>query len=309
MTRADSGAVSATSVQITYGRNLELAGGTPVTRLLPSRRRRTVGPWCFADLYRLPSGADRPAMEVAPHPHVGLETVTYLVAGEVVHRDGLGNEALVRPGEVSLMTAGTGLAHSERSRPGGGPLLHGVQLWIALPGHLRHVAPEYHHLTEIPTVDLGDFDGRVLLGAFAGTPSMARGRSPTVAVELVSRPVPGIATATVALDPAFEYGVVALDGMVTCDTTPVATGTLAVLGAGAERVVLRADGRARTLLLGGAPLGEDLLMWWNFVARTADEISEARARWEAGGFAPVIGDTQEPIPAPPLPPGRLRPRP
>lgn len=293
---------------VVRGRPADLGDGTLVTRLLPSSLRRTVGPWCFADVFRATGIGDLPGMHVAPHPHVGLETVTYLVEGEVNHRDGLGNDAVVRPGELSLMTAGAGIAHSEHSPPGHGAVLHGVQLWIALPDELRHAPPAYRHVRALPSAAVGGLDCRVLLGSFAGVASPAAGLTPCVAAELVWPRTAGGYRTPVPLDPSYEHAVVVLGESVSLDGVEIGPGELAVLDAGADEVALDAPPGGRALLLGGAPFREDLLMWWNFVARTGEEIEDARSRWEHGGFDPVCADASPPVPAPPLPAGRLRAR-
>ncbi|MDA8292638.1 MAG: pirin family protein [Actinomycetota bacterium] len=300
--------------ELLTGRAADLGDGTFVTRLLPTRRLRTVGPWCFLDSYRLSAVGDLPGMQVAPHPHVGLETVTFLVDGQLRHRDSLGSDALVGPGEVSLMTAGAGIVHSERSPGGHGPVLHGVQLWAALPDHARGVAPAYRHATDLPTVRLGASSCRVLLGSFARVSSPLATRAPGLAVELVLRASAPRTTGPVALDPSHEHVVIVLDGSAdlvsggTRTTRPVGPGELVVPAAGTEEISIESPSGARLLLLGGPPLGEEILVWWNFVARSSEEIGAARARWEDGGFGSVPGDDAPPVPAPPLPSVRLRAR-
>lgn len=249
-------------------------------------------------------------MRVAPHPHIGLQTVTFLSSGEVLHRDGLGSAELVRPGELSIMTAGEGIAHAEESPPGHGPLLQGVQLWIALAEDERRGAPDFALHRELPEVGLGAFSCRILCGEFAGERSPAAVRASTLAVELAA---PSSARAAFPLEAGRDYGPWSLAGRVCADGMDLARGTLATVAMPGARdrgeLMIESEGPCRALLIAGMPLGEPLLMWWNFVARTAREIEAARARWEGGGFAPVVGYAGAPIPAPQLPAGRLRARP
>lgn len=335
MTSAAPGEIgSFAGVEITCGRVADLGDGTTVTRFVPTRNLRTIGPWCFGDDYGPLAVAKGRGMRVGPHPHIGLQTVTFLVSGEILHRDGLGSVALVRPGELALMTAGSGIAHAEESPAGAAGELQGVQLWIALPDRDRYTAPDFALHRQLPEIDLGAFTSKVLIGDFAGMASPAMGRSPLVALELSSR---AAGRSAIPLTVGFDYGLWVLSGRVRVDGIALGRGSLAYVGssastplgtANAERTVggspvraradgeilLDASGPSRVLLIGGTPLGEDLLLWWNFVARTAEEIEAARDRWEArespssDGFAPVVGFDGAPIPAPPLPPGRLRPR-
>jgi redox-sensitive bicupin YhaK (pirin superfamily) len=290
------------AINTVIGRDADLGDGTTVTRLLPRRRRRSIGAWCFADDYGSLSVGDGPGMRVGPHPHIGLQTVTFLVAGEVLHRDGLGNAVVVRPGDLALMTAGSGIVHAEESVPGTGPILQGVQLWIALPDDRRWTEPIFSHHGELPEVELGGFVGRVLIGTLASATSPAAVHSPLVAAEIRSR---SSATATVPLESDYEHGMWSLSGSVRVNGTLLERGTLAYIAPGATELLIDSAEPSRVFLVGGRPLEEELLLWWNFVARTSEEVSAARSRWEAGEFAPVVGYDGPPIPAPPLPQGRL----
>ncbi|MEV0586982.1 pirin family protein [Nonomuraea sp. NPDC050310] len=253
-----------------------------VTRILPGRGRRMIGAWCFLDTY----GPEVATMRVPPHPHTGLQTVTWLVEGEVLHRDSVGSLRTVRPGRLNLMTAGRGISHSEESPR---TTLHGVQLWVALPEEHRHVAPHFEHHAELP-----ERDGiRVIMGSLAGLRSPATTYTPLVCAELT---VDG--ELEVPLDPGFEHGVLWLSGDMT---------TLDYLGPGRDRV--RLDGHGRVLLIGGEPFAEELVMWWNFVGRSHEEILAFRKEWSEGsGFGEVAGFDGDPLPAPPMPTIRLKPR-
>lgn len=250
-------------------------GGLDIVRVLPTRGRRTVGAWCFVDLMG-PDDAIRPdPMEVGPHPHIGLSTVTWLLDGEALHHDSLGTEQPLLPGQLNLMTAGNGIAHAELSRPD--ERFRGVQLWVAQPEETRFGDNGFEHHGELPEVDLGGGTGRLLVGELLGAVSPARADTPLLGLEVTGRD--GIAD--VPLDPTFEHCVVPLDGDVAVGDDVAGLGDIVLLGAGREEVRVDALGGDRWLLLGGEPLGEDVRMWWNFVARSQDEISEAYEAWQA----------------------------
>lgn len=273
-------------------RDVPLGGPRAMTvrRTLPHKQIRTVGAWCFVDHY----GPDDQAMVVPPHPHIGLQTVSWLIEGEVLHRDSVGSIAMVRPGELNIMTAGSGIAHSEDS-VSSGPL-HGIQLWVALTDEHRHRAPGFAHYEDLPRT--GGI--QVLVGDFAGLRSPAEVFSPLVGAQVTG-------AIDVAVEPDFEYAVLAVDGPAVVNGYAVPHGALQYLGWGNDR--LRIDA-GLALVLGGEPLTEDLLMWWNFVARTHDEIGEARRAYSAGEFGRVADDDRPFLPAPPMPETiRLKPRP
>ncbi len=295
-----------------------------VRRTLPHRDISLIGAWCFVDHYGPTRvGVDGPGMDVAPHPHTGLQTVSWLFEGTIEHRDSGGVHGLVRLGEMNLMTGGSGVAHSEVTTPDT-TVLHGVQLWLALPDSARHAPRNFDHY-EPPAVALpvapGRATARVFIGELPGLDGLEGAASPVVVhtpllgAELVL--APGTAL-TVTLDPQFEHGILLDTGSLTLAdesgrTTPVSPADLAVLDAGPRSIGLTAgtDG-ARALLLGGTPFEEEIIMWWNFVARTSEEIATFRAEWEAGSerFGHVDGyvGERDRIPAPALPGVRLRSR-
>jgi len=250
--------------------------GFTVRRALPQRTRRTVGAWCFVDHLGPVVTPPGPAMAIGPHPHIGLHTVTWLFDGEVEHRDGLGSEQLIRPGQLNLMTAGRGIAHAEEARPGWQGTAHGAQIWVAQPEATRHAEPAFEHHAELPTVGAGPAVVTVLVGAFADVTSPARRDTPLVGLDVVLRP----GRAELALDEVFEHAIVVVEGEVTVDGTAVVPGELAYLAPGRSELLLAAEADARLLLLGGAPFGEEVLMWWNFVARTRDEVDAAIDDWQ-----------------------------
>src|SRR6202042_2356257 len=176
------------ALELTEARNARV-GDMTVRRLLPLRLRRSVGAWCFIDHYGPMDVDGVTGMLVPPHPHIGLQTVTWLLAGNVLHRDSLGSEQMIRPGQLNLMTAGRGIAHAEESPPEHDPVLHGVQLWVALPDATRHVSPAFEHHPQLPTTRVGDFAVRVFMGELAGARSDATAFSPIVGAELTAGPV------------------------------------------------------------------------------------------------------------------------
>jgi redox-sensitive bicupin YhaK (pirin superfamily) len=265
-------------------------GGLQVRRLLPQRPRRMVGPWCFVDVFGPARFASGKPMDVAPHPHIGLQTVTWLLAGEALHNDSLDHEALARPGTLNLMTSGAGIAHAEETPVLNSGLLHGVQLWVALPDAARNVPAAFDHYAERPTAEVRGARATVIVGELLGAQAPARTFSPLVGAELL---VEG-GEAVVPLDPGFEHALVPLSG-----EGPLRVDHLYYLEPGHAEVALRGPGRV--LLIGGAPFGEEILTWWNFVARTTEEIVAAREDWQAGRrFGEVRRYAGPRLPAPPF---------
>jgi redox-sensitive bicupin YhaK (pirin superfamily) len=292
--------------ELLTAKQVPLGGSTVVRRLLPNLGRRMVGAWCFVDHYGPDDIASEPGMQVAPHPHIGLQTVSWLHHGEVEHRDSLGSLATVRPRELGLMTAGRAIAHSEQSPSPHSPLLHGAQLWVALPDAHRHTEPRFDHHPVLPEVTAPGLHATVIMGELDGARSPGRTYSPLVGADLT---LAAGASARLPLQPDFEYAVLAMDGDAQVDGVPVERGSMLYLGCGRSELPLRAAADSGLLLLGGEPFEEKLVMWWNFVARTGDEIAEARADWMTGDrFGMVHGYDGSPIPAPELPPTPLKPR-
>lgn len=269
-------------------------GGLPVSRVLPRRQRRTVGAWCFADHFG-PTAVDVAAMDVGPHPHTGLQTVTWLIDGEVLHRDSLGTEQLIAPGQLNLMSAGRGVSHAEETPPDAIDELHGIQFWVAQPDSTRFGEPAFEHHAQLPQVDLGDgARGTILLGTLSGETSPARIDTPLVGVDLLVE-----ATVVAPLEPTFEHGIIVLEGCLTIDGTGILPGSLAYLGAGRDELFASTDEHTRVMLIGGVPLDDELVMWWNFVGRTRDEVAEAGRDWNAE--APRFGTVASALPRIPAP--------
>jgi hypothetical protein len=240
-------------------------------------------------------------MDVAPHPHIGLATVTWLLAGEALHKDSLGTTQPIVSGQLNWMTAGRGISHSEEGSGDGVAELHGVQLWVALPDAQRHAAPRFAHHAAVPSLAVGGASVTVFVGACAGVASPAETSSPLLGLDVT---LPAGATAPLPVDPTHEHALVVVDGEVVVDGVVVRPGELAYLGRRRGELPLRAQGGGRAIVVGGEPLGEPLLLWWNFVARDHDEIVAARDAWEAGDerFGRVDSYRRGPrTPAPPLP--------
>lgn len=280
------------------GARVARVGDLEVRRLMPLRRRRSVGAWCFVDHYGPMSVDGVAGMQVPPHPHIGLQTVTWLLAGNVLHRDSLGSDQMIRPGQLNLMTAGRGIAHSEESPEDHHPALHGVQLWLALPGTDRDAAPAFEHHAELPSAGLAGFEVTVFAGSLAGMRSPATVFSAVTGAELHAARA---ASGRLSLDPAHEHMIFTVTGQATADGTGLSPGQLLYLGTGRDGVNLAAPAGSTLLLLGGEPLGESLLMWWNFVGRTPEDIVQAARDWtQSTRFGQVSGYHGRPLPAPPV---------
>lgn len=282
---------------------LTTRSGTEVRRTLPSKELRTIGAWCFVDHFGPISGHD--AMRVASHPHTGLQTATYLFEGSVEHNDSVGSRQVIQPGELNLMTAGQGISHSELATSTGE--LSGIQLWIALPSTFRNMSPEFQTYSNLPTFEIDSCRFRLFVGDLYGYKSSAKVFSPLLGAELV---VPAGSKLTVPLNPAFEHGILLASGEVELNGVTTEFGELRFLQTGAFSVEISSTSGARLILLGGEPFDEELVMWWNFIARSHEEIVEFRNEWQVGSerFGKVQDSIGERIPAPQLPSVQLKPR-
>ncbi len=265
-----------------------VVGEQTLRRALPVRAHRTVGAWCFLDHFGPAAVGPTSTLTIGPHPHIGLQTVTWLIEGEVRHTDSLGSDQLIWPGQLNLMTAGHGVAHAEDSRHVTSGTMHGVQLWVAQPEHTRHDAPAFEHHGELPVVSLGPAVATVLVGSAAGETSPARTDTALMGVDLVGGP----GEVVLPLEPTFEHGIMVLSGSIRIDGVPVATDDFAYLAVGRDEVRIAVAADTRILVLGGEPFESEILMWWNFVARRRDEVDEAYRDWEAGAdrFGSVATD-------------------
>jgi redox-sensitive bicupin YhaK (pirin superfamily) len=310
----DCRAATASGVEIMTPRDVPLGGprAMRVRRTLPQRERSLIGAWCFVDHYGPDEVADSGGMVVPPHPHTGLQTVSWLFTGEVEHRDSAGHHAMVRPGEVNLMTAGRGISHSEVSPPTT-TTLHGAQLWVALPDDSRFVDPTFVHHAPAPVTGPG-YEARVFLGSLLGDSSPVSTYTPLLGAEILLSPGTDL---VLEVDPTFEHGVLVDAGVLSVAGVETKRDDLAYVPPGSSTLTLTAYEPVRLLLLGGPPFGEAIVMWWNIVARTHEEVVSWRAEWQGqivdgrladGWFGIPVGDERAPIPAPPLPNARLKER-
>jgi redox-sensitive bicupin YhaK (pirin superfamily) len=305
-------------IEVLEPRDVPLGGprASHVRRTLPQRARSLIGAWCFADSYGgtyAETTSARP-MDIPPHPHTGLQTVSWLYEGEIEHRDSVGSRELIRPGQVNLMTAGAGIQHSEESTPDS-VRPHGVQLWTALPDSARRHAPFFEHHVPEPIV-VGDATLRVFVGALHGSASPVTSFTPLLGAQL---DLPAGARVELTVDPAFEHGLLVDAGAPVFEGVAVPRHHLGYAPTGSTTLTIEAGAEPlRGVLLGGTPLGEQIVMWWNFVGRNHDEIVAFRECWQAdviaggdhaGAFGWIDGwDDGTALPAPELPNVRLRPR-
>jgi redox-sensitive bicupin YhaK (pirin superfamily) len=287
-------------------RHVRLGESTGVRRLLPNLGRRMVGAWCFVDHYGPDDIADEPGMQVPPHPHMGLQTVSWLHEGEVLHRDSTGSLQTIRPRQLGLMTSGRAISHSEESPRPHARFLHGAQLWVALPDGHRNTEPHFEYHPELPVVTAPGLKATLILGEVDGSASPGTTYTPIVGADLA---LTRGADVRLPLETDFEYAVLSMSGEAHVDGVPVLPGSMLYLGCGRTALPLRAESDAGLMLLGGEPFEEELIMWWNFIGRTQQDIEQARSDWMTGSrFGEVKGYDGGRLPAPQLPPVPLKPR-
>lgn len=280
----------------------DLGDGMFVRRSLPSRQQRMVGAWCFLD-HAGPVQFDAgKGMHVGAHPHIGLQTFTWLIEGEVMHRDSLGYEQIIRPGQVNLMTAGRGVVHTEDSLHDG-QRLHAAQLWIALPPEAQDCPPDFANYPDLPQWHDGVARLTLLAGSYGRETAPTRLHSPLLGLDIASDEATEL---KLALDPTFEYGLLPLLGDATVEREIFQSDEFAYLGQGRSELNIALGAGSRLLLLGGQPFEQPVLMWWNFVGFTKAAIAEAQRQWERGDprFG-SIGDGRAPRLMPPPLPWRL----
>lgn len=292
------------SIQTVPARAATLGNGMEISRALPSRQRRSVGAWVFLDHFGPADIAGQAGVDVAPHPHTGLQTVSWLLEGEMLHKDSLGYEQLIRPGQLNLMTAGRGISHSEESPPDHGDRIHGVQFWVALPDEHRNMEPTFDHHPEVPVLHRDDARVSLLIGEHDGERSPANTHSPLVGLEVH---LPAAGRVDLPVDPAHEHAVMLIEGEICVCGRTLTTGALHYLGFDRARVDVTSPGPARFMFVGGEPLrirdDEKLLLWWNFVGRRWDEIRGFSEAWGRGDerFGEVAAYRGDRLEAPPLP--------
>jgi redox-sensitive bicupin YhaK (pirin superfamily) len=278
--------------------NAKDLGGFQVRRALPTAKRRLVGPFIFFD--RMGPAILRPgqAMDVRPHPHIGLATVTYLFDGSIRHRDSLGTEMVIEPGDVNLMTAGRGIVHSERTpeEMRGSPMsMSGLQTWIALPDDKEDIAPSFANTGRavLPQFQAGGASGRVVIGDFSGEKSPVATASDTLYVDITLAAGGRIEIPA----EAEERAIYVLDGDVEIAGDTFPSDHLLVFRPG-DRIVVGSERGAHFMLFGGASLGSNRYIWWNFVSSSKERIEQAKQEWKTGRFDIVPGDEEEFIPLP-----------
>ncbi len=293
------GGTGPTAVERITARAAELGEGLVIHRALPTRQRRMVGAWCFLDHIGPVTFAAGQGMHVGAHPHTCLQTFTWMIEGEILHRDSLGSEQIIRPGQVNLMTAGHGIVHTEDSLPGASRL-HAAQLWIALPSRFADCAPAFEHYPSLPVWTEQGCTLTLLAGRHAGYAAPTRLYSPLIGLDITS---PQANTLALPLNPAFEYGILPLEGSVGMHSECYGPDEFAYLGAHHNGIALDLSPGSRILLLGGEPFNEGIVMWWNFVDFSRQAIARSQQAWEslAPRFGPVAGAEGRRIAPPPLP--------
>ena len=246
-----------------------------IRRALPVREHRLVGPWCFLDRYGPLTFTEGKPMDVAPHPHIGLQTVSWLLAGEVLHRDSLGFEQMIRPGELNLMTSGSGIAHAEETPRKSSGVLSGVQLWVALPDAARNGEASFAHHETLPQVHVGEGTATVIVGELGNTRSPAQSFSKMVGADIAMR-----GNVAIPLRRDFEHALFVFEGSAVAEGDVLVPDVLYYLAPGRDELSLISRDPSRILLLGGTLFDEPIVMWWNFVARTHEEIVKARQQWQ-----------------------------
>ena len=276
-------------------------GDFKVRRVLPANQRTMVGPFIFVDQFgpaRLPAGH---GMDVRPHPHINLATVTYLFDGAIRHRDSVGSDQVIRPGEINLMTAGKGIVHSERSpdvERAQGPSFYGMQTWLALPDAKEEIEPAFQNVgpADLPVIEGEGISARILMGTFGGRSATTMCHAPTIYVDLLLH-----AAASIPVDhEADERAILLTEGSASLDGVPLQLFNLYLLAPG-SKPLLKADSAARGLLLGGGAFPTKRHVWWNFVSSSRDRIEQAKEDWQGRRFPLVPGDEEEFIPIPAVP--------
>ena len=253
----------------------EIGKGTVIKRALPSRQKRMIGAWCFLDHAGPVVFPQGDGLDVGPHPHIGLQTFTWMIEGTMMHTDSIGSKQLIRPKQVNLMTAGHGISHTEVA-PDSETHMHAAQLWIALPDDKINMPPQFDHYPELPVVEQDNIEFTVLVGEFLQTKSPVKVHSELLGVDLTAKES---TTTRIQLNPKYEYGFLALEGTATIHGHELDDNNLVVLEPGLTEIEVQLHAGSRLLLLGGEPFESPILLWWNFVGRIQDELELAREQW------------------------------
>lgn len=256
-------------------RRAEIGQGTVIKRALPSRHKRLIGAWCFLDHAGPVNFPQGEGLDVGPHPHIGLQTFTWMIEGTLMHTDSLGTQQLIRPKQVNLMTAGHGISHTEVA-PETETHMHAAQLWIALPDDKLNIAPRCDHYPELPVVEKDQIEFTILVGEFLRTRSPVAVHSTLLGVDLTAQ---ASTTTRIELNPTFEYGFMALEGGALVNGHELTEDNMLVLEPGLLEIEIQLHAGSRLLLLGGEPFESPILLWWNFVGRTQEALFQAREQW------------------------------
>lgn len=275
-----------------------LGEGMKIRRLLPHREQRMIGAWCFFDHAGPADVSHGGGVRVGPHPHTGLQTFSWMVDGEILHRDSLGYKQLLQKGQVNLMTAGKGISHSEESPESRSPTLQLAQFWIALPEAKRFMEPAFEHYPDLPKIEKEHAVITVLVGELFGSTSPVAVHSPLVGADITTH---GQSCLQIPLKTEFEYGIAVLTGSASINGQTIEPGTLLYLGKERDQLTIETTEASQIILIGGEPFGEDIMLYWNFVARNKSEAIEFIRLWnETDHFGAVTGYEGPALDAPKL---------
>ncbi|MFI4938214.1 MAG: pirin family protein [Candidatus Berkiellales bacterium] len=285
--------------QMLKTRDAQLGNNLTIRRALPHRDRRMIGAWCFLDHFGPLNLKQSQGLNIGPHPHIGLQTLTWLVEGKILHRDSLGSEQVITPGQVNLMTAGKGISHSEESLVDHLETLHGVQLWIALPDQERHIDPIFSHYPYLPVLQLNGLVVTLFAGELLGERASTKTYTPLVGLDVhTMKETEG----SIPLNPLFEYGVLLISERAEVEGEDLTIDSLLYLGCGRTELKIRAPKNAHLIIVGGKPFDEEILIWWNFVARSKAEMEQATTAWQTSDyFGEVKGYQGDRLVAPTIP--------
>ncbi|CAM9261184.1 pirin family protein [Acinetobacter bereziniae] len=256
-------------------RSAEIGRGTVIKRALPSRQKRMIGAWCFLDHAGPVTFPQGDGLDVGPHPHIGLQTFTWMIEGTMMHTDSIGSKQLIRPKQVNLMTAGYGISHTEVA-PDTETRMHAAQLWIALPDDKINMAPQFDHYPVLPVVEKDNIEFTVLVGEFMDTVSPVQVHTELLGIDFFAKEQ---TKTRIPLNPKFEYGFMALEGDAIVNGHDLNSDNMVVLEPGISQIEVELPKGSRLLLIGGEPFESPILLWWNLVGRTQEELKTATEQW------------------------------
>lgn len=256
-------------------RSAEIGRGTVIKRALPSRQKRMIGAWCFLDHAGPVTFPQGDGLDVGPHPHIGLQTFTWMIEGTMMHTDSIGSKQLIRPKQVNLMTAGYGISHTEVA-PDTETRMHAAQLWIALPDDKINMAPQFDHYPVLPVVEKDNIEFTVLVGEFMDTESPVQVHTELLGIDFFAKEQ---TKTRIPLNPKFEYGFMALEGDAIVNGHDLNSDNMVVLEPGISQIEVELPKGSRLLLIGGEPFESPILLWWNLVGRTQEELKTATEQW------------------------------